>query len=147
MASPTGCQRPTVYVVSTCSAVRLISSWTVAVESGMNSSRASISIKSLSTISLVLAYSTLFLPPCYCIESKWQLCPQVLDRNEYVTDESKLKTCELHVYSSADVVACLDLLQPIVDKHFVFVGASRIRQHFFSFVQVNCWSGLSVLLQ
>ena len=79
-----------------------------------------------------------------------QLCSQVLDRGEYpeFSDPGewfRLKTCRLHIYNQTDWMRCLDgvIERPLnavarnrSHLHFHFIGDSRIRQQFFSFVQV-----------
>ena len=61
--------------------------------------------------------------------SSMSLCRQVIHRRS-------LDTCKLHHYQQADAVACFDTDQTPDTRRFAFIGDSRIRQHFFSFVQV-----------
>ena len=76
-----------------------------------------------------------------------EFCDLVLDRRNYdgTATWSRLKRCTLHEYKQADFVECLNVLnqRPLNEvarlkpyRHFHFIGDSRIRQQFMSFLKV-----------
>ena len=87
-----------------------------------------------------LLTAVLMFAPIIVLVSSNPFCPAILDEENVNPEHGWDKTnCNLHRYSSNDMVECLDLMvpsSPSKKKSFLFFGDSRIRQQFKAFVKV-----------